>query len=954
MPVLVKSRSCALKALLFVFLAGISSASVLSSLGNQTVHGPSTTIQTSPLNSSSPPAPSVNMTTIGNGLETSVAVNPTNPLNLVSTAGPGYGGFDGYGNFGVARVSSDGGQTWGWGNANADYVTSAAHGSSVYTMDQVASFDASGNVYVASLWSYNGYPPIWLFKSTDGGNSYLLTNAFLKSGDTFLYYGNGTTVLACGGVDFTGVIADGYSSSPFRNNVYVMTAAGALLNGVCYSGILFIRSTDGGITWTSGTWFDSSYIGQLSANRGITVAPDGTIFIVGATGGPICPPVGGTVQVLKSTDGGNSFVAAGCAVIDPGLIVHYAEVAAADSNTTYVVFYGQNTRDSTWHLWSVVSFDGGLSWSSRARIDDITSPDASHVASACCLPMWDFSLSQQPRRLDVAWLDNRNGGGNRSFADVYYSYSLDGKSWSTNLRATPQGPYFICTLSDPSCNPRNTGNDFMWVASVGYTTYIVASMTSTYCTSYCIPLVDKLVTVTYPPPFVSSVSPPSGYPNTQLTVTGQYLIGTTSVAVCGVSEPFIVKDDQSLLTVASQGNSTLPQACDVRVASGAGTSSDSTNDRFTVFAGSINGPSVAIDMHTATFCTSCSAYMSTTSPNEVIVVLVAGANCNPSVRDTAGSVYQVRANQSSISGFTSSIIEFYHREDATLLTLDKITIRASCPVSTEFSALANVGAGIWDPSLPTFAYHNYTQPATTNLTISTSPGYSSNFIIVSMAVNDGGPCSPVHSPFSPLDLVSGHGDFYSYQASTSLNSLEFSCNDPDLLEVMADGICSISSCGEVIAGYNLSWQGYDWDGAGEENLTLNGQLLASLPATDSPKNAGNWTIFSLSPISMVEGTYTLTFTHANWDCGTVDSVRNLQINNGNSIVYSNSTTEPLGCAQTLTYTFTIGTGSVGGIVLGVDKLALLFPYLAIGLVIGSVSTVASFHYRRKHKSFSEH
>jgi len=38
--------------------------------------------------------------------------------------------------------------------------------------------------------------------------------------------------------------------------------------------------------------------------------------------------------------------------------------------------------------------------------------------------------------------------------------------------------------------------------------------------------------------------------------------------------------------------------------------------------------------------------------------------------------------------------------------------------------------------------------------------------------------------------------------------------------------------------YTLSWQGYDWDGGREETITLNGQFLASLPATNTPSNGG--------------------------------------------------------------------------------------------------------------------
>jgi hypothetical protein len=106
--------------------------------------------------------------------------------------------------------------------------------------------------------------------------------------------------------------------------------------------------------------------------------------------------------------------------------------------------------------------------------------------------------------------------------------------------------------------------------------------------------------------------------------------------------------------------------------------------------------------------------------------------------------------------------------------------------------------------------------------------------------------------------------------------------------------------------YTLSWQGYDWDGAREETITLNGHVITTLPGIDTPSNGGAWALFSLNVTSyVVKGVNTLTFTHANWDCGTSDDVRNLQLTSGTTVIYSNPNGSPLSCTQTLTYTFTV-------------------------------------------------
>jgi len=117
-------------------------------------------------------------------------------------------------------------------------------------------------------------------------------------------------------------------------------------------------------------------------------------------------------------------------------------------------------------------------------------------------------------------------------------------------------------------------------------------------------------------------------------------------------------------------------------------------------------------------------------------------------------------------------------------------------------------------------------------------------------------------------------------------------------------VSSPGNTGSTQPAYTLSWMGYDWDGAGEEKISLNGQFLASLPATSSPQNGGAYASFSLNITSLVvQGANSLTFTHANWDCGTVDSVKNLQVSNQTGIIFSNSTIEPLSCTQSLTYHF---------------------------------------------------
>lgn len=53
----------------------------------------------------------------------------------------------------------------------------------------------------------------------------------------------------------------------------------------------------------------------------------------------------------------------------------------------------------------------------------------------------------------------------------------------------------------------------------------------------------------------------------------------------------------------------------------------------------------------------------------------------------------------------------------------------------------------------------------------------------------------------------------------------------------------------------------------------------------------------------MNGTNTLTFTHAPWDCAVSDNVKDLHVTTGSTVVYSSSTQSPLSCTQSLTYSF---------------------------------------------------
>src|SRR4029077_9288193 len=97
----------------------------------------------------------------------------------------------------------------------------------------------------------------------------------------------------------------------------------------------------------------------------------------------------------------------------------------------------------------------------------------------------------------------------------------------------------------------------------------------------------------------------------------------------------------------------------------------------------------------------------------------------------------------------------------------------------------------------------------------------------------------------------------------------------------------------------------------EETIKLNNYPLARLPTTDSSQNGGVYRTFTLNITSLVVlGNNTLTFTHANWDCGTVDSTKNVTITDATgTVIFGDSTIRRLSCTQSITYTFVINSTS---------------------------------------------
>jgi hypothetical protein len=213
--------------------------------------------------------------------EPTLAQNPTNPLNLIAGANDSLNQppctdttpSTCRDTFRVPRVgfyaSFDGGSTW----PCQGLIDLSAYGYYSFA-DPVQAFDRHGTAYFAmiafkaSTDNFSNTGAIFIAKSTDGGCTY--RTASKASGDSPFNF-----------TDKEWIAVDTNPNSPFHDNIYVSWTR-LLVTGQ----VQFVRSTDGGATWSNPLPLSSSNSNNLTApgsapEGSITqVGPDGTVYVV--------------------------------------------------------------------------------------------------------------------------------------------------------------------------------------------------------------------------------------------------------------------------------------------------------------------------------------------------------------------------------------------------------------------------------------------------------------------------------------------------------------------------------------------------------------------------------------------------------------------------------------------------------------------------------------------------
>ena len=358
--------------------------------------------------------------------EVSVAVNPRDARNIVVSAND-WRGVSGDAWCGV-YATKDGGFTWTEQLVprTGPFLLVGASG------DPSVAFDADGNVYQGCLgFNRDGSENIIaVSKSTDGGITWQ-TAAQVA----------GTTPNVFHDKPYMGVDR---STGPTRGNVYVTWTRFLYDAGGNYieSPIYFSRSTDGGLTFSAEKDISGTY--RYDQGSQPVTGPAGELYVSWVAGAAI-----DRVVFTKSLDAGLTWTSATALAMfyDPGELYggvprtpHFPSIVvnpvnAPTGNRVHVVWADRRWGDADIAMSS--SSDGGATWSIPLRVNDDAGPNAQ---------FFPWVSASETGRVDIEFYDRRDDPADRLLVD-YVASSFDfGATIAWNLRASAQfdpGDWFI-------------------------------------------------------------------------------------------------------------------------------------------------------------------------------------------------------------------------------------------------------------------------------------------------------------------------------------------------------------------------------------------------------------------------------------------------------------------------------------------------------------------------------
>lgn len=350
---------------------------------------------------------------LGEGSETTVTLNPRNPLNISASAN-----WTNYSSF-------DGGRSWNKNNFGSDGQAMA---------DPNVSFTHDG-VLLRQAMSWAPNPRgIVVQKSTDGGISFPMSQAYWAYKPE-----NGK-----GNADQGFMTVDTSSMSKFLGSIYVITSdypSGTPNYKQTGFSLLALISRDGGKTWLNPIDISSCTNCGQEHSSSITTGPNGEVYASWWNGK-------NQIVFNKSIDGGitwgqekivrtytqrsNPFVLTDD--VRGNISIDVDRGSSIYRGRIYISAIDQNSQSGgAADAWLVSSVNGGDTWSNQVFMSD--GPKGAYKY------YFQPKISIAPNgRVDAVWYDTRNWTGtdiNNVEYDLYYSSSNNGgQSFSKNTRVT--------------------------------------------------------------------------------------------------------------------------------------------------------------------------------------------------------------------------------------------------------------------------------------------------------------------------------------------------------------------------------------------------------------------------------------------------------------------------------------------------------------------------------------